>query len=101
MNSKFRNISNAYYDNDKINATQHDKTTQFDDGSLADQDGINTNIARIVDNTINKFISGDINSSLAGIAAEANKIDKNNLIGYLNQIFTIYMFFKYSSNSDS
>ena len=88
INSKFRNISNAYYENDKKNATQHDKTTQFDDGSLADQDGINTNIARIVDNTINKFISGDINSSLAGIAAEANKIDKNNLIGYLNQIFT-------------
>lgn len=88
MNSKFRNISNAYYDNDKINATQHDKTTQFDDGSLADQDGIGTNIARTVDTTINKYITGDINVSLAGVAADANKIDKNNLIGYLNQINT-------------
>lgn len=86
INSKFRNISKAYYDNDKKNATQHDKTTQFDDGSLADQDGITTNIASIVDNTINKYITGEINASLAGVVADANKIDKNNLIGYINQI---------------
>lgn len=86
IQSKFRNIANAYFENDKQNATQHSKTTQFDDGSLADQDGMTTNIATIVDKTINKYVSGDINNSLAGVVAEANKIDKNNLLGYISQI---------------
>jgi hypothetical protein len=86
ISSKFKKIANEYYENDKNNATQHSKTAQFDDGSLADQDGISTNVAAIVDNTLGKFATGDINTSLAGVAAEANKIDKNNLIGYLNQI---------------
>ena len=86
MNSKFRNISNAYYDNVEANNTIHNKSSMFDDGSLADQEGSNTNISQIIDNTVSKFSTGSINVPLVGIAADGNKVDKGNLLGFLNQI---------------
>ena len=88
MKNTFKNIARAYYDNDKLNASHHNTTTVFDDGSLADQEGHITNIAQSVDKTISKFSSGDINVSIARIAADGSQVDKDNLIGYLNQIIS-------------
>lgn len=86
INNTFKNISKAYYDNDKLNATHHNTTTTFDDGTLADQEGHITNIAQSVDKTVSKFATGDINISIARIVADGSSVDKDNLIGYLNQI---------------
>lgn len=86
MKATFKNISNAYYANDLENASQHNKSSQFDDGSLADQEGHTTNIAQVVDKTISKFSTTDVNNALARVAADASQVDKDNLIGYLNQI---------------
>lgn len=88
IKNTFKNLSKAYYDNDEANATQHSKDAQFDDGSNADQEGYNTNMAQVIDKTINKFATGTTNSALLGAAAEANHIDKANLTGYVNQIMT-------------
>lgn len=86
LKNTFKNIANAYYEADKANATQHNNVSQFDDGSLADQEGHGTNVAQVVDSTVNKFSSGGINNSIAKIAADGAKVDKDNLVGYLNQI---------------
>lgn len=86
MKNTFKNISKAYYDNDKENASQHSKSSQFDDGSLADQEGHTTNIAQVVDKTVSKFNTETVNASMAGVAADGSQVDKDNLIGYLNQI---------------
>lgn len=83
----FKNISVAYYANEKNNSTQHSKDAKFDDGSLADQEGYNTNINQIVENTINKFMINSINNSMAKITADGAKVDKDNLIGFINQIW--------------
>ena len=86
IKNTFKNISRVYYDNIELNATQHKNIAVFDDGSLADQEGHITNIAQAVDKTISKFSVGEINTSIAKIAADGSNIDKDNLIGYLNQI---------------
>ncbi|MCM1218428.1 MAG: GNAT family N-acetyltransferase [Lachnospiraceae bacterium] len=88
LKNTFKNIANAYYDNDEKNATQHTKDSQFDDGSLADQEGHSTNIAQVVDRTVNKFTTGGINNSFVRACAEGNQVDKDNLAGYINQIWT-------------
>lgn len=88
IKNTFKNIARAYYDNDKNNATQHTKAAQFDDGTNADQEGHTTNIAQVVDSTINRFSTSEVNRSFAGIAADGSQVDKDNLIGYLNQIMT-------------
>lgn len=88
IKNTFKNIAHAYYDNDGMNATQHTKDSQFDDGSLADQEGHGTNIAQVVDRTINKFSTGGINNSLVRACADGSKVDKDNLTGYINQIWT-------------
>lgn len=86
IKNTFKNISRAYYDNIELNATQHKNVAVFDDGSLADQEGHITNIAQAVDKTISKFAVGDVNTSIARIAADGSNVDKDNLIGYINQI---------------
>lgn len=88
MNNTFKNISKAYYDNIDSNATQHTTTSIFDDGTIADQDGHITNIAQAVEKTINKFSIGEINVSIARMTADYSQVDKDNLIGYLNQIIS-------------
>lgn len=88
MNNNFRNIANVYYQNDKMDLTQHTKDSQFDDGTLADQEGHTTNTARAIDNTISKFEVGTVDKSVVGIVAEAAKIDKDTTITYINRILT-------------
>ena len=89
MNNTLKNISRAYYDNDKANATQHTNVTTFDDGTLADQEGHITNIAQSVDKTIGKFVTGEINTTMAKISADNAKVDKDNLMGYIGQIMAV------------
>lgn len=84
--NRYKNIARAYYANDKTNASQHNTASQFDDGSLTDQEGVSTNIAQVVDKTINKFLIGGVNNSIARVAADGSKVDKDTLIGYINQI---------------
>lgn len=86
FNNTYKNISRAYYDAIQAQATQHNKDAQFDDGTTADPEGFNTNIAQIVDKTINKFISGDINNGIVGFCAQGSDVDKNNLTNFINQI---------------
>lgn len=88
LKNTIENIAKAYYDNQKNNATIHTRDSQFDDGSVIDQEGINSNLAQAIDYTANKFASGSVNTSIAKICAEPYQLDKDNLIGYLNQIFT-------------
>lgn len=87
FNNRYKNIALAYYANNEANASQHVKDSQFDDGKLVDQDGHTTNIAQIVDKTINSFLTGEVNNAYAKICADGAKVDKDNLIGYLNLIF--------------
>ncbi len=89
IKNKFKNISRAYYNNIESNASQHSKSSQFDDGSLADVEGHITNIAQAVDRTINKFSTGSVNSAIAKIAADGSNVDKDTLIGYINQIMAV------------
>ena len=86
IKSKIRNIANAYYDNVEKNATQHNNVSTFDDGEIADQEGVTTNIAQVVDKTTNKFATGEINKSMIRVAADHSKVDKDNLAGYIAQI---------------
>lgn len=87
MKNKFKNIARAYYINAKNNASQHTKESMFDDGSIADQEGTTTLMATIIDNITAKFTTGDINNSMAKIVADNAQVDKDNLIGYLRQIW--------------
>ena len=88
FNNRYKNISREYYANNEENASQHIKDSQFDDGKLVDQEGHTTNIAHVVDKTVSHFTTGDINKAMARVAADGSKVDKDNLIGYLNQIFS-------------
>lgn len=86
IKNTFKNIAIAYYANDEANATQHNNVSQFDDGTLADQEGHATNVAQTVDATVNKFSGGGINNAIARIAADGSQVDKDNLVGYIGQI---------------
>lgn len=86
FNNNLKNISRAYYANDKLGVTLHTKDSQFDDGTLTDQEGHSTNTARAVDNTINKFAVSEINSSLVKLVADATDTDKETVTTFLNQI---------------
>lgn len=88
IKATFKKIASEYYKNNEKNASQHTKSGKLDDGTLADQEGHTSNIAAMVENTYNKFLSNGINSSIAGVTAEGNQVDKNTMIGYLNQIYT-------------
>lgn len=87
IKSKMKNIAIAYYKNAEDNATQHNNVSTFDDGEIADQEGMTTNVAQVVDKTVGKFSTGDINSSIVRIAADGSQVDKGNLAGYLAQIY--------------
>jgi hypothetical protein len=88
IKNTFVNIAKAYYANDKEDASHHTNVSSFDDGTLADQEGHITNIAQSVDRTIGRFSIGEINTSIARISADGSQVDKDNLIGYLNQIIS-------------
>lgn len=88
ISNKFRKIANAYYDNYRNNASQHSTTSKFDDGSVAELDGVNNNSAQLIDRITSKFITGGINDSYARITAEAQKLDKDTLIGFISQIMS-------------
>lgn len=87
FNSKMKNISAEYYKNIETNASQHDNVTVFDDGELADQDGNNSQTAQIIDRTIEKFASKEVNIPMIKIAADGSKVDKSNLAGYIGTIY--------------
>lgn len=86
IKNKFENISNAYFNNIKLNATQHNKDSEFEDGSKVEQDGHATNISLSVENTINKYAINGINNALLKIAADGSKVDKSTLETFMNQI---------------
>lgn len=89
IKNTLKNISTNYYEDIKNNASQHNSTTQFDDGSFADQEGLNSNIGQIVDKTINKFSNSGINNSLIRVCAEGVKgVSKDNLTEYVNMIWS-------------
>ena len=87
--STLRKIANEYYKNDAENATQHNNQAVFDDGQIADSEGITANIGQIVDRVLNKFAAKEINSSMVGIAAEANHVDKGNVKNFIAQIYAV------------
>lgn len=86
MGNTFKNIARVYYANDEENASQHSKSSQFDDGSIADQEGHTTNIAQTVDKTISKMQTSGVNPALVKVCADASKVDSGNLSSYINQI---------------
>lgn len=88
INSTFRNLAREYYNNDENNSSQHNKDSKFDDGSLADQEGHTTNISQTVENTVSKFMINGINNAMAKITADRYQVDKNNLITFINQIWS-------------
>lgn len=88
MSSKFRKIANAYFDNYKEAHTQHKTSAQFDDGNFADQEGHSVISAQIIEKTVTKFSSNEINQSMVRIAANALQLDKSNLAGFIGQIMT-------------
>ena len=88
MSSKFRKIANAYFANYKDAHTQHKNVTKFDDGSLADQEGHSTIAAQIIEKTISKFSSNEINQSMVRVCANALQIDQSNLSGFITQIMS-------------
>jgi hypothetical protein len=87
LSSAFRNIANQYYVNYEKNATMHSQSDQMDDGKFVDNEGTTTNIAAVSDNIYNKFLVNDVNVAMAGAAANASDINKDNLVGYLNKIY--------------
>lgn len=87
FNNNFHNIANAYYANDKLGLTLHTKDSQFDDGSLSEQEGHATNMARAIDTTINKLSTSGVEKSIVKIVSDGSDIDQNNLTAYINQIF--------------
>ena len=86
ITAKFRKISNAYYDNINDHHTQHNNTSKFDDGSLADNDGHTTLAAQIIEKTISKFSAGEISQSMIRVCANALQLDQGNLSGFIAQI---------------
>jgi hypothetical protein len=86
--AKFKNISREYYKNHEQNATQHSSGGKLEDGNIVDQGGQSSNIAAIIDNTYNKFITNGVNEKLAKITAEGNTVDSGNVISYINMIQT-------------
>ena len=87
INSTFKNISIAYYKNSELNASQHDNVTIFDDGNIANQEGISSNSSQIILRTNNKFAQKEINNKFIQICAEINQVDKNLLSGFMTEIY--------------
>lgn len=87
LNSKFKNISKAYYENVEANITQHNNVTTFDDGELADQEGAIANLSQIIEKVQNKMVNSDINKSIVKISANGSQVDKSNLEGMIGQIY--------------
>lgn len=88
INNTLKNISREYYRNSESNATMHQQQSEFDDGSKADQEGIGSNIHSFIDSTVEKISMGDIISPIVKVVSQASQVDKNNIINFLNMIFT-------------
>ena len=88
ISSKFRNIAHEYYKNIELNATQHTNVTKFDDGEIADQEGHIYNISSSIEKVNSRIVKNGINKTIARIAADGNKIDRNNLEGMISQILS-------------
>ena len=86
--STLRKIANEYYKNDAENASQHNNAVTFDDGQIADSEGIGANMAQIVDRVLNKFASNEINSAMIQSAAEGTSVDAGNLRNFIAQIYS-------------
>lgn len=89
IKATFKNIARLYYDNAEKNNTQHQSVSEFDDGTMADQEGINSNISQIVEKTCTKFASKEVNGAIVKACAEMSQVDKGNLTGYISQIFSV------------
>lgn len=88
LNSNIKNIANQYYINHDKNATMHTQSDMMDDGKMVDNEGTITNIATISENTYDKFLTNGVNASMAGAAANGSNVSKENLVGYLNKIYS-------------
>ncbi len=88
VNNTLKNIARAYYKNAESNASQHSTVTKFDDGSLADKEGVTTNTAQVINQTITKMATSDINNAFVRVCAEQTRIDEGNLRGYISQIMS-------------
>ena len=88
IKATFKKIASMYYKNHENNASQHTKSGHLDDGSLSDQEGHTSNMAASVENTFSKFLSTGVDARIVRIAAEGNQVDKDNLAGYINQIYS-------------
>ncbi len=86
IKSTFKNIARQYYPNYENNKTQHNQGGQFDDGSLADNDGFSTNIASKIENTYTKISTSELNKKLVDITSNANKTDNSIVSGHISQI---------------
>lgn len=88
IQSKMRNIANAYFANVEKNAAQHANVSEFDDGEIAEQDGIASNMSTIIDKTNAKLASGEVNKAMVRIVADRNSVDRSNIEGMINSIQT-------------
>ena len=88
MKNTYQKIAEQYYKNQKNQSTQHTTTDMTDEGMIVDQDnGISTTISNITENTLSKFIKGDINGRiLETIAATKDEISENILRAYITKI---------------
>lgn len=86
LNNTLRNISREYYNNIQNNATIHNQTDEFEDGSKAEQDGSHSIMVDIIEYTLGKINLSGINNSLIKIVANGAKVDKDNLENFINLI---------------
>lgn len=87
--SKMKNIAQEYYKNSENNSSMHNMTTEFDDGSKAEQEGHGANQAQIIERTINKISENPVNQELVRITAQGAKVDRSNLQGCIAQIYAM------------
>lgn len=87
FNVKMKNISIAYYKNSEANASQHNNVTTFDDGQIADQEGQTSQIAQIIDHTIEKFGAKEKNDPMLKVAADGVEVNKGNLSECISLIY--------------
>lgn len=88
LKATFKKIRQEYQNHIDDNATQRSKSSKTDDGSLADPEGHATNIASMVENAYTKISSNGVNVSIIRIVSDGNNVDKDTLMGFLNQIYT-------------
>lgn len=88
ISNHFASIKNEYMKNAANNASQHSQLLKDDEEKIIDRSGHASNIATVVNNTYNRFITGPIYEPFIKSAAKSNQVDKSLLTGFLNQIFS-------------